>query len=148
MFIPKTPAKDAEIGTVEEERIVRTWVVGRVPCRGGASRKVWKIQTICDGFVMVVQEDTPLVHEIQIPEEIKNAIESQRQMTQMLEKYEITKTVVVDGAILVTSGMGHLVGKANDCGLILGRWVNTMGVYLSDLMAEPEPEEFEMVSLV
>ena len=149
-FVPSTQAKDTELGTTENDRRGRTWVVTDVKGRGGGKRRIWKLQQSADGFVLVEGGGALTTSCVAIPEEVVLATEKQRQRERLGEKLETVKELLAEGAIVIGEGVVGAATQAQYLGTRVGGWFSTAarqcGKKLSE-WREPPAEQFELISL-
>ena len=116
LFIPSTQAKDSELGTIETDRRGRTWVVTDVSCRGGGTRRIWKLQKSDDGFVLVEEGGALSTSCVEIPEEVQIATEKQRRRERLGKHLDTAKGHLATGAGILGSGAAKAAGKGLELG--------------------------------
>jgi len=124
-FVPSTQAKDTELGTTENDRRGRTWVVTDVSFRGGGKRRVWKLQQTAYGFVLVEDGGALTTCSVEISEEVLLATEKQRQRERLGKQLETVKELLGDGAVMIGGGMVVVAKQAHLLGTKVGGWMSS-----------------------
>ena len=145
IFIPSTPAKKTDIGTTEDDRRGRTWVVSTAACRGGGTRRIWKIQRTGDDFVLVDQAGTLSSSTVPVPEEVRMEITRQKKIKELLHQYNDAQERFVNGVVTAATNFSQLVVYAG----ATGGWIATKALSFGDRVHDciPGPEVFEMVQI-
>jgi hypothetical protein len=150
-FKPSTTAKKTDVGTTEEDRLGRTWIVSTAVCRGGGTRRIWKLQRTGDDFVLVEEAGALSASTVPVPEEVQKEVARQQKRTELLDQYNEAQERVVNGAVTVGTSLSQVAVHAGAVGKTIGGWIATKALSFGDRvhgwMTAPQPEVFEMVQI-